>query len=58
MPEQLLDRADAVPALKQMGGERMAEGVAGCGLGDAGPAGGVPDSAPEYGLVQVVPRHV
>ena len=34
MPEELLDHTQVCAVLQQMGGERMAEGVRGYGLGD------------------------
>jgi hypothetical protein len=45
IPEQLLDRADAVPIVKQMGRERVAEGMATGRFGNTGPANGFPDEA-------------
>ena len=41
--EQFLYRADVVAGLQEMGGEGMAEGMSGCGFGDAGGADGVLD---------------
>jgi len=47
--QEFLDGADVVAVLQQVGGERVAEGVAGNAPGDAGPAGGSLD-----GLLQAV----
>ncbi len=55
MPEQLLDRANVMLISKQMGRERVAEGVAGRAFGNAGPASGFRHRALEHGLMQVVP---
>ena len=52
--EQLLDGANVAAALEQVGGERVAEGVAGRALGDSGSEHGPPDGLLEHGLVQVV----
>ena len=47
MTEQLLDGLDVVPVLQQVGGERVAEDVAPCGLRDARRAYSVADGALE-----------
>ncbi len=55
MPEQLLDRPDVVAVFQDMRGERMAEGMAACGLRDAGSKDRLLDRALQNGFVQVVP---
>jgi len=57
MAEQLLDGADVVVVLKQVGGKAMAEGVGTDGLGDANGFGGSVDGALDAALVQVVATH-
>src|SRR5213594_819331 len=52
--EQLLDGSDVVAALQKVGRERMAQGVAARGLGDAGLADGDFDEPLQDGLVQVM----
>lgn len=54
MTEELLDGSDIVAVLEQVGGERMAERVAGRPLRDAGPLDGVPHGPLEDGLVKVM----
>ena len=52
--EELLDGADVVAVLEEMGGEGVAEGVAGDALGEGGVAVGLGDGALDDGLVEVV----
>src|SRR6266404_4127219 len=54
MTEQFLDCPDVVPVLQQVGGERVAEGVAPCGLRDARRAYSVADGALEDGFVEMM----
>jgi hypothetical protein len=51
--EQLLDGADVVAELEQMGGERVAQGVAADLLRQAGGAGSPPDRALDDGGLEV-----
>lgn len=55
MSEQLLDCADVMPILKQMGRKRVAEGVEGRAFGNPGPTDGILDGPLEHGLMEVVP---
>ena len=55
MTEQLLDRADVVTVLKQVGRERVPKGMAAGVLRDPGTKHGLPDSALKDGFVQMVP---
>jgi hypothetical protein len=52
--EELLDGADVVAAFEQVGGERVAEGVAGDAFGELRVLGGAADGALDHRLVQVV----
>ena len=54
VPKELLDRTNVVAILQQVGGEGVAEGMAGGVLGKAGPSDGVLDGALEYGFVEMV----
>ena len=54
MTEQLLDCPDVVIVLEQMGGERLAKGMARGGLGDARGTDRVLHRALENGFVEVV----
>ena len=54
MAEELLDGADVVAGLEQVGGEGVAEGVAGGVLGDAGAPDGLLHGALDDGRVDVV----
>ena len=53
--QELLDGADVVARLEQVGGERVAKGVARDVLGQSGVHGGAVDCALKHGLVGVVP---
>jgi hypothetical protein len=53
--QQLLDGADVVTRLEQVGGERVAQGVTGHPFGELRSPGGLLDGALEDGRVQVVP---
>ena len=55
MTEQLLDGADVVTVLEQVGRERVPERVTARMLRDPGTEHGLPDGALEDGFVQVVP---
>ena len=52
--EQLLNRADVVAVLEQVGGEGVAEGVTGDALGDAGELRGLVDGMLQAGRVEVM----
>jgi len=52
--EEFLDGADVGAGFQEMGGEGVAEGVAGGGLEDFGAGDGVADKALEDGFVEVV----
>ena len=54
MAEQLLDGADVVAVLQQVGGEAVTEGMAGSVLDQPGSAHGVPEGALDRGLVEVM----
>src|SRR6266545_6900268 len=54
MAEQLLHRADVVALFQQVGGKRVAEGVASRRLGNPGAADGIRHRALENGFVKVV----
>ncbi len=58
MAEELLDGADVVAVLEQVGGEGVAEGVTGDALGEAGQGGGLLDGALEAGGAEVVAADV
>ena len=49
MAEQLLDRAEVLPVLEHVGGERMAQAVACRGLEDPGSGEGVLEGAVDEG---------
>lgn len=55
MPQQFLDGPDVVPLLQEVGGERVAEGVAGCMFDDPCLAGGDLDGPLDDGFVGVMP---
>ena len=52
--EQLLDGADVVAVLEQVGGEAVAEGVGCDGLGEVGVEGGGADGPLDDGFVEMV----
>src|SRR5690606_24867719 len=57
VPEQLLDGADVVAVLEQVGGEGVAQRVRRDRLVDAGRAPRPADRAPDHSVVQVVAAH-
>jgi hypothetical protein len=56
MPQQLLHRADVIPALQQVCGERMPEDMTAHPLRHACPTRSLRDGSLHDGLVQVIPR--
>ena len=54
MAKELLDGTDVVASFKEVGGEGVAEGVAGCMLGDGCALNGIVECALDDSLVEVV----